>query len=226
MVFYLKQYSLVGEKLLVFDSSATLNVMTTNKTAPSHKKRAAAFIVKMFGALGYLSVFFQWGWALLLYSPLYVGIDFLQPEAPREPVMAQSSGDPSLALVLFAGVITLAAIVATIFVFIKIPASTEKAGAKITQSAAKVAIPVITHHKKVSKTRQRILTRRIIVIAKCALVVVPLIAIFPARWIDEPVLEPLVMLLPALLFAVISAICFGAQYATAWGAKIAPELIR
>lgn len=139
-------------------------------------KRVA--IANAFGTLGYMSAVFQWAWALLLlcYPLLTDRPDFLLPNTPPP---AQSPGfdvapafSPIITIIAVAA--TLLVLVMTVVVLARLPRAVGKKAATLTKTAASAAIPIVTHHKKISKKQRKKLSYRLGLAVKALMITLPL----------------------------------------------------
>lgn len=162
------------------------------------------YIANLFGTLFYLSCLLQWMWAALPYMPWIVRIaELLQAPvaAPAEPanVPVITSSPPSMTLVIITGIITVAIIVATIYVLIKIPTAVAKSGQKITQNASARIVPIVTHHAKLAPKKRRRLTARIIIYLKLIVCTAPIILSVCAFTINTSLDYAIIMFVAAVL---------------------------
>ncbi|MNQ07679.1 hypothetical protein D3C85_204650 [compost metagenome] len=162
------------------------------------------YIANLFGTLFYLSCLLQWMWAALPYMPWIVRIaELLQAPvaAPAEPanVPVITSSPPSMTLVIITGIITVAIIVATIYVLIKIPTAVAKSGQKITQNASARIVPIVTHHTKLTPKKRRRLTARIIIYLKLIVCTTPIILSACAFTINTSLDYAIIMFVAAVL---------------------------
>lgn len=124
----------------------------------------------------------QWLWVLALGLPIVIETGILDsltpPQRAEQPIQSSAAGEPSLALAMFAGAVTLVFLALTIYVLIKLPKTITKTGEKIVHQTSEAVIPVITHHKKIAAKKKRLLSRRIMAIIQSAFIIVPLAASF------------------------------------------------
>jgi hypothetical protein len=146
--------------------------------------KKSLFFVNTLGALGYISTLTQWMWALLIvaYPLLTTGSMWSLPESSAVASQPTTFVPTGPLAVVFAALITLIVIVIAIYTIFLVPHSVGKAGAKVTRNVASAAIPIITHHKKISRTQSRKLSYRIILILKLISALLPavLIVILPS----------------------------------------------
>lgn len=116
---------------------------------------------------------------------------------------------------IIAAIITVAVLALTVVIALHAPVVVGKTGQKITTTAAKTVAPVITKHQPLPKKKQRLLTARLIALAKALLVITPLLGILPAQLLAELPLDATIILAIAGGTAVLSLIFFALQYAVA-----------
>lgn len=161
-----------------------------------------------FLALGYMSLTLQWLWILMIGLPPMIESGIFDSLAPTvsEPSAPSPSMEFSPALAMIAGVITLIFLVITVIVIIKLPKTISNAGEKVIHQTSEAIIPVITHNKKISAKKKRLLTRRVTVVLLSLLVATPLVVSFfipPVQTITSQIITTL-----AIWLAGFSAICF------------------
>lgn len=134
----------------------------------------------IFGTLGYMSLLLQWLWAgLTLGYPLIASDQFQtvflpKPTTPTEPALSVTVPDPIAIIFMILAVIF--AVGVTIYMIIAVPRTIGRVGKKVTIKSAETIAPYVTHHKKVSKKRQKSLLERISWSVKFTLAILPLLA--------------------------------------------------
>jgi len=179
-------------------------------------------VANTFGALGYMSVLFQWTWSLLL-----VGYPFLvaHPEILQAP-QQQTEITPPLEIspaftpfaTLLVSIVTIIVLVVAIVTLMRLPKTIGRTGARITQRTATTIIPVLTHHKKLSPSEKKRLSFRVILALKLAVTIAPLVLLLfaqPLQGITSPIMWFL-----GTFAALSSAFYFGLQLLTAYLGKI------
>ncbi len=137
------------------------------------------WLTKVLGTLGYTSLLLQWGWWALLFLPSLLDSqlvkEFLLPTPSKQPeVVVQASGTYSLLYSLIAIVAVVVVLALTVYVLAKIPGQIAKGGNKIITTTTAAALPVLTHKKKVSAKKRRMISLRISKLVKLIFAVVPL----------------------------------------------------
>ncbi len=133
----------------------------------------------------------QWFLVILPFVPGIVNADMFQvfvAEQPSSVNPTQASVLPPWIIAPLVVVITFAAIVATLVSIFRAPKTIGETAQKITHSVAHRALPVVTHHKKISKKKQLELSARIIFNLKLSLLALPLVLtlLVPAEQIGIP----------------------------------------
>lgn len=191
--------------------------MTKSKKQSSFKLS----FVNFFGALGYMSVILQWLWVVVLYGPALMDTPLKQLFLPSEnkPLLTPMSHDvataPSPFTIALAIGITIIVLAVTAYIIIKAPSAVGKTGSKVTHSAAKAVIPVITKHKPIKKETRRKLTIRITILSKILLVIIPLVSILPVQFLSDLPVSFDIILIITTANAFLSLILFGLQYVAA-----------
>lgn len=179
-------------------------------------------LANAFGALGYMSVLFQWTWSLLL-----IGYPFLvnHPEilnAPQQQTAVVTPLEISPAFtpfaVLLVSVITIAIVVAAIFTLMQLPKTIGLTGARITQRTATTIVPLLSHHKKLSPKEKKRFSFRVVLALKLVLAVAPLALLPFAQPFQGITLQ--IMWFLGTFAALFSAFYFGLQLLTAYLGKI------
>lgn len=133
-------------------------------------------IVRLTGAIGYLFCSLQWLWTIMLFMPAILGSEFVKQmqqksvaPPPVQPIDLSGFG------MIFAIIITVIALVATIYILIKMPSSIGKSGSKITHKAANAALPIVTRHKILPAKKRLQLTARLLFAIKLSLCIIPFV---------------------------------------------------
>lgn len=147
--------------------------MGHQKTVPRSAK-----VANIFGALGYMSIIIQWAWSLLIIAYPILTSDELSSWVSQKTASAPETAElgaftPAVTIIAIAA--TLLVMIATIVVVARLPKKIGRQGAKVTHTAAHKLVPTITHHKPISKKQRRIISYRLTLTIKLALVVTPLL---------------------------------------------------
>lgn len=185
-------------------------------------------IANVFGAFGYLGVCFQWLWSLLPLAYTLIENNTVRsliiPEHRASNPSTLSVELPGFVEIIVMAIALVFAISITIYAIYLIPNTVGKAGKKITQESAKMAVPVLTRHHKISKQKRAKLQFRITWLIKLLLVIAPLIIALcvqpSATGLERPV-----YLAVSIVITVFSALPFSIQFAIAKLAKIDPKQI-
>lgn len=188
-------------------------------------KRVA--IANVFGTLGYMSAVFQWAWALLLlcYPLLTDRPEFLLPDTlppAQSPIL---EGTPALTplVTIVAVVATLLVLVMTVVVLARLPRAVGKKAAILTKTAASAAIPIVTHHKKISKKQRKKLSYRLGLAVKVLMITLPLSLLCFVNF--SGTIPPLATWTVGLFCAILSLVYFAIQQIIAAVGNIDRELL-
>ena len=148
----------------------------TISTMAKHYKRTAA--ANAFGALGYISVLFQWAWSLLIlcYPLITDRSDLLLPPpgADQSPVVNVSPEmSPLVAIIVI--ITTVVVMALAVVAIVRLPRNLGKQSSTLTKSAASAVLPAITRHKKISKNQRQKLSHRLVLGIKLSAVLLPLV---------------------------------------------------
>ncbi len=143
-------------------------------------------VANIFGTLGYLSIIMQWLWLVVIVAHPLLSSDFsfFLPDKSAQPVAVPVASSPSpivIGLVLF---LTILIFAMTFYVIWKLPKKIGSQGAVATKRAATALIPVITHHKKISKKRRMRLSYQVVLGIKLFLIIVPILGLIFAQPIN------------------------------------------
>lgn len=171
--------------------------------------------VNLFGACSYLAIILEWMWLFILYIPLLLEhhvFDWTIPKPSPTPSeqFHLTFALPSLLTLVIASVVTALVIVITLYILIKIPIEAVKKSHTLTTEASEKVIPVLTHHKHISKKRKVELSARIILYIKLALIVVAVCALLPTQFIQTG-LPSSIGLFIGIILALFAALALGLQ---------------
>lgn len=147
--------------------------------------RQRLLLVNAIAVFAYLSCILQWLLATAPYIPSVIQSDLFetyvnnpssQTAVPVAPVSDMFSG----LFVVIATLISVVVVVAGVIAIYRTPRAIGKTGAKLTHGAADAVLPVVTRHKKITPTKRRLLTARLVFDIKLVLVVVPLLLVLIA----------------------------------------------
>lgn len=146
-------------------------------TAQKTKRQRSKTVANVFGTLGYLSILLQWTWTLLLlcYPLITADHSFLLPNTPAEPFHPTNTAVASSPITaVLAIAVTAFILVATVIVIARLPKQIGKRGAQITHQTADSLIPIVTKHRPIPQKKRRMLSYRIILIAKVVAILLPI----------------------------------------------------
>jgi hypothetical protein len=183
------------------------------------KRRLANF----FGGLGYLFCSLQWLAAILIYSSFIKAVlSSFSPAAtkpvPIAPIMPITIDLASnVPLMIVSVIITLAVVVLSIYVFVKIPSTIVKTSKNVVHEVAETAAPVVLRIQHVQDTKQnhKKVTLRITIVIKALAIVVPLVLSFCSQFTTNQALSFDVAMYLSILFAGLAVISFVVQYSLA-----------
>lgn len=184
--------------------------------------------VNAFGTLGYISLLLQWVWCLLVIGYPFISGDhsLLFPvDAPRviaRPTVADFGGFSPLVFVV-ASTVSLLVVVAAIITVARLPQAVGKKGAQATLTAARVIVPTLAHHKKISNTRTIHLTTQVVMGLKLLGIVAAPLALLTAS--PVPQLSTTIILAVGGFCAGLTIVWFTMQYVLARLLQITPDKI-
>lgn len=189
--------------------------MSSKKQQPTGWQKFANF----FGVLGYLWIIVEWTWIAALYLPLLIENEsikkLLLPDGSAEPKQAVvQSGEPSLLLTVVAVTITFFVVVGCVILLIRLPLKVAKSGHTVIQKTAVASIPIVTHHRKISPKKKKLLTARLIGWLKIVAVLLPLVGLLGAFFVEVPLSRDIFILVEIVL-ALTALASFAIQYAIA-----------
>jgi heme/copper-type cytochrome/quinol oxidase subunit 4 len=191
------------------------------------KKYGCSRWVNALGALGYLSLFVQWLWSIIMigYPSLEDGslTHFLQPSSTSDAIRLPDMVIPMAVALPFTIIVTVVVVVATLIAFFSLPRTIGKGGATVTHKAAKVSTDYAARHHHIKKSEKKRLDTRIIALLKITLSFVAFILVIlphPAT----PLEYRLVVLVGALEFAA-TLIYFAGQYLVARIRQVDPTTV-
>lgn len=178
-------------------------------------------MTNFFGAVGYASCFIQWLWVVILYSNLLMSfVSIIAPNQDNEVVKTTSAvanASPSVAVMFMGVVVTIAMIIFTIYILVKIPSTIVKASKKVVHGAAENAVPLVLkiQNKPDTEKRRKKLAPKLILIIKVILIILPVILSFLSKFIDNQTLEFNIAMYVSAGLVIISALFFVFQYSLA-----------
>lgn len=154
----------------------------------SHRTHRSQTAANAFGALGYLSLLFQWMWSLILLAyPVITDPNSTLLQHSARPTIpsptTQIDVNPFMAGLLI--IITMIILGFAVITIVRLPKTIGKTGARLTRSTTNLILPAITHHEPIAPARRRLLSFKIILALKAALILLPLISLLFAPAIPE-----------------------------------------
>lgn len=160
-------------------------------------------IASIFLNLGYLALALQWVWLLILLLPalfdssLIVGLNTQQPVTP-----SSDSQQPGLISFVFAGVAITLALLAGLYAAYKAPGYAKRHVEQSTKSAAKLVLPTVSSHKKLTHKRKIIVSKRLELGIKLLLAVVAFVGlVLPAALTINLLTSDVIFVVGGYLFA-------------------------
>ena len=180
-------------------------------------------IANAFATLGYISIFFQWTWTLLLfiYPIITENPELLLPQHDAASSGGAFEFDSAFAplATIIAIVVTVAIIALTAVVLVRLPKTVGKKAAEVTRATASTVLPAITRHKKITKKKRERLSYQIVLGIKCILIILPIASLVFVQPIEQ--LGASAMWVIALFAAICSIFYFIVQQTIALVGKIA-----
>lgn len=177
-------------------------------------------LANFFGGLGYLFCALQWLLAALVYSSFIKSVlstftPTVTKPIPETPVVINLAS--STPLMVGAIIITLAVVILSIYVFVKIPTTIVKTTKNVIHEAAETAAPVLLHvqHVKNTKPSRKKIVLRITVIIKALIIIAPLVLSFCSQFTANQTFDFSLAMYMSIWLAVLAIVSFVVQYALA-----------
>ncbi len=167
----------------------------------SKKHRTVNFL----GGIGYISVIFQWLWTGIIFLPTLLENDtfknlFLPPEPSSTPTpQPQATDETSLIVIIIGIIVTVIVLSLTILILIRLPKAVATAGKTTTTSVARAVAPAVSHHKKLSPKKEKLLTANLVRIIKYIAVVLPTLLLFFVYVVNVELSHTIVLIIGATL---------------------------
>jgi len=177
-------------------------------------------LVNVFGGLGYISLIFQWLWAGVIFLPSLFENETIQnlflPQEPSAKPVPQDvpSGDISIVALVLGVTVTVVVLVITVIILLRLPKAVASVGKKTTTTVAHVVIPTISHHKKLTPKKEKLLTAQLVRIIKFVAALLPMGLLAFIYAVDTELSTNVVLLVGAVL-AMVSFVWFSLEYAMA-----------
>lgn len=183
--------------------------------------------VNILGSLGYISLAIQWLWMIgILGMPILVSDWFKGLFLPNQ--MTSSTPSPAINVpeplaVIFLVLAVVFSVSMIVYTLVAVPRAVGKTGKKITMTTAKVIIPKISHHKPISKKREKTLVERITWSMKFAAAIVPIFALAIPPRTDLIDLSHQVVVGVGLFCASLTLLWFGGQFLLSKLFRLSPQ---
>ncbi|HCR55428.1 TPA: hypothetical protein DIV49_00490 [Candidatus Saccharibacteria bacterium] len=134
-------------------------------------KRLAQF----FMYTSYLTCALQWFWLGILVLGVFAQNGMLDTLNQHEPVVAPvPTHEPASPVALaIGGIVTVAMIIITVVVLIRLPKAIAKTSQVVTERATETILPVVSHHKKLPKKKKLQLSAKLTFYIRLALIALP-----------------------------------------------------
>ncbi len=148
-----------------------------------------SYSISFFRAASYIFTVLAWLWLGMLLAPPLVdsgALGVFLPSQFAQPVEPSPAPDSSSPLLLVVGAaVTLLMVVISIVILWRLPKTVSKTGQHISKSVTHAAMPILTHHKKLPKKKQRALSARVLVYVRVSLAVLPFVGMVLAPPLDD-----------------------------------------
>lgn len=167
-------------------------------------------IVNFFGYFGYFVCFLHWFWAIIQYFNAIESIYDIPTKT--QPIIYQSPTENSPIFIIVA--ITVAMVIISIYVAIKLPFFITESSAKIVQSSTDKVAPLIikSMHKKVTKKAKLQISANVMIAIKIILVILPIIVSAFAKFFVKQEMDYATVIYISLALAFCSGALFFSQY--------------
>lgn len=187
------------------------------------------FFVNLCAVFGYLWSSLAWLWVTAVYAPLLIKADALQwmlpqPHTPSTTPSLDISLPPIWMMVLGAAV-TLIMIILTLYVLVKVPVMAIRQTSKAIHTTTDQLVPIMTHHKKISQKRQRLLTARLLLYVKLLFACLPVGLTFLALLAPRPQLSFELILFITTLLSLMAILSFSVQQLCVRWFRLPPQQI-
>lgn len=174
--------------------------------------------VQFLAGVGYFVTLLGWFFVFTIYFSVashqewFTALFETHPEvvAPVEgPVVQNFSGGLLQGIIVI--VVVGALLAAIVYTLRHLPGTIVRSGEAVTHVPAEVLVPLVAHHKKLTKKRRLQLTARLVVVMKVVIILLPLGLLLPTLWLDAVPLEQSALWAIAFFLAGAAAGCFGLE---------------
>lgn len=164
------------------------------------------FIVRFLSGCAVLSCLVQWTWTLLVLAYPFFNSDVGKLFLPPKPTTPQPTISPiqlpnSIELIIM-GAVVIFALALCVIALIWVPREASRTAEKTSQKTAKVLVPIITHHQRLSAKETRRLTARIIWWIKFILVLMPFALLLLTPLFSNPIDTRITLIFGAILLVI------------------------
>ena len=158
----------------------------------------------LLAGIAYIACVFQWLWVMMIALPPLVksgAFDSLMSKGDSAPVIKAAPIVVTPLVGFIIGAVTVAMIVITVYVLLRLPKTITKTGETIVQHTAHAVMPIVTHHKPLLAKKRRLLSMRLKLIIQLTLTIVPLLIslLLPSF---QDISKDIIIFIAALLAAV------------------------
>lgn len=174
-------------------------------------RKAVSAVVRL---IAYLSTTMQWFWIAVLLLPDLLRSDFftsLNEPSTSAPVIRFEPVEVSGFGLWLIGGITIAMVALTIYIVYKAPKNILHGSDAIVRESARVSLPLITHHSKLSERKRQSLSKKLILVIQLALSIIPGVLSMFIPAMGEISRDIIVII--ALTLMIISCLAFGVAWA-------------
>ena len=139
------------------------------------KQKLLTRIVRLLAVVSYMFCALQWFWLGILVLGFFAQNGMLDTLNQHEPVAAPvPTHEPASPVALaIGGIVTVAMIIITVVVLIRLPKAIAKTSQVVTERATETILPVVSHHKKLPKKKKLQLSAKLTFYIRLALIALP-----------------------------------------------------
>lgn len=177
-------------------------------------------LANIFGGLGYLSVIMQWMWTVAILLPPILNNpsvkEFILPsQNSSTPVILPQFEGGSIIIIAAAIIFTVLILGISVILLVRLPFKLVEVSKKTVDATIDTALPIVTHHKKMTQKQQKLVSVRLRLFVKLFVVVIPVLLLVPALYMSVPLSTVLIFFIAGIC-GVCSLIWFSLQYFVLW----------
>lgn len=183
------------------------------------------FLIHALAFFGYFSSVLQWLWIGILFIPELLRNDSIRTLLMPPPADNQATrilppiDDTSIIMTIIAISLTIIILGITAFVLIRLPIAFVNVSKIAIDKSTEVALPLVTHHKKLPQKQKRLISQRLRIYIKLIIVLLPVLLLSLTLIIPVEIDVAIVLFVGAVL-AVGSLLWFALEHITAHVLKI------